>query len=151
MVVGGNACVRPDRRQGCGRQLAYRQRGGSEHQRRIGAGACARGDRHVERPVRAALDSLRREPDGQSRCRPQGALPVRGGLTTKLRRDARGTTLVEFALASPILIMFMLAVMQIGMTMQAYSALREVIGSGGRAAMVEIGREWGGERVCQYV
>src|SRR3546814_19104005 len=32
--------------------------------------------------------------------------------------------------------MFMLAVMQIGMTMQAYSALREVIGSGGRAAMV---------------
>src|SRR3546814_2060967 len=55
---------------------------------------------------------------------------------TKLRRDARGTTLVEFALASPILIMFMLAVMQIGMTMQAYSALREVIGSGGRAAMV---------------
>src|SRR3546814_8718367 len=59
-----------------------------------------------------------------------------GGLTTKLRRDARGTTLVELALASPILIMFMLAVMQIGMTMQAYSALREVIGSGGRAAMV---------------
>src|SRR3546814_13517497 len=90
------------------------------------AGAGALCDRHVERPVRAALDSLRREPDGQSRCRPQGALPVRGGLTTKLRRDARGTTLVEFALASPILIMFMLAVMQIGMTMQAYSALRVV-------------------------
>src|SRR3546814_12844137 len=42
----------------------------------------------------------------------------------------------DLALASPILIMFMLAVMQIGMTMQAYSALREVIGSGGRAAMV---------------
>src|SRR3546814_21182544 len=55
---------------------------------------------------------------------------------TKLRRDARGTTLVEFALASPILIMFMLAVMQTGMTMHAYSALREVIGSGGRAALV---------------
>ena len=61
---------------------------------------------------------------------------MRGGFATKLRRDARGTTLVEFALASPILIMFMLAVMQIGMTMQAYSALREVISSGGRAAMV---------------
>src|SRR3546814_14818033 len=27
--------------------------------------------------------------------------------------------------------------MQIGMTMQAYSAMREVIGSGGRAAMVD--------------
>lgn len=53
-----------------------------------------------------------------------------------LRRDERGTTLVEFALASPILIMFILAVMQIGMVMQAYSSLREVIGSGGRAAMV---------------
>src|SRR3546814_13220368 len=91
------------------------------------AGAGALCDRHVERPVRAALDSLRREPDGQSRSRPQGALPVRGGLTTKLRRDAPGTTLVAFALASPILILFMLAVMQIGMPMQAYIALRAVI------------------------
>lgn len=54
----------------------------------------------------------------------------------RLIQDNKGATLVEFALVAPVLIMFVFGVLQIGMAMQANGALREVIGWGGREAMV---------------
>lgn len=53
-----------------------------------------------------------------------------------LIRDGKGASVVEFAFAAPILIMFILGTLQIGMVLQANSALREVMGWGGREAMV---------------
>lgn len=53
-----------------------------------------------------------------------------------LLREEGGSTLIEFAFALPVLVMFIIGVLQIGMMMQANSALREVIGWGGREAMV---------------
>ena len=55
---------------------------------------------------------------------------------TRLWRASKGAAVVEFAFVSPLLIMFTLAVLQIGMIMQANSSIREVIGWAGREAMV---------------
>lgn len=53
-----------------------------------------------------------------------------------LARDMRGAALVEFAVAAPVLILLMLGIFQIGIGLQANSALRELMGWAGRTAMV---------------
>lgn len=55
---------------------------------------------------------------------------------SKIARNERGAALIEFAFAAPVLMMFILGTLQAGLMLRANSALRQVIGEAGRAAMV---------------
>jgi Flp pilus assembly protein TadG len=52
-------------------------------------------------------------------------------------RDARGATLVEFALIAPVLITMLLGVIQVGSWVQGYNAVRNVVNETSRFATVE--------------
>ena len=54
----------------------------------------------------------------------------------RLCRDDRGSTVVEFALVSPVLIMLILAALQFGMVLRANAGLRDLAGWAGREAVV---------------
>lgn len=56
-------------------------------------------------------------------------------------RDDRGATLVEFAILAPAVIGLMLGVLQIGMSMQSYNAMRSVAADGARMASIEYMKE----------
>ncbi|MBC7158427.1 MAG: pilus assembly protein [Porphyrobacter sp.] len=58
------------------------------------------------------------------------------GLLRRLARAHGGATTVEFALIGPAIILLMLGVVQIGMAMQAYNALRSVAADTARVAVV---------------
>ena len=51
--------------------------------------------------------------------------------------DARGATLVEFALALPILILFMIGTVQFGLVLHASGGMRHALGEGIRFARVD--------------
>jgi Flp pilus assembly protein TadG len=52
----------------------------------------------------------------------------------------RGATLVEFALIAPVLITMMIGVLQVGVWVQAYNGVRNVVNDTARFAMVEYQR-----------
>lgn len=60
---------------------------------------------------------------------------MRRGLLARLRRDARGSTIIEFALLAPVLFGMVFGVLQIGLGMQAYNALRSIAGDTARHAV----------------
>lgn len=55
----------------------------------------------------------------------------------RLCRNDRGAVLVEFALLAPVLIVMMLGVLQVGLTMQNYNAVRNVSADIARYAMIQ--------------
>ena len=55
----------------------------------------------------------------------------------RILRDDRGATLVEFALLAPVVIGFMIGVLQVGTMMQASNAVRSVTAETARYALVE--------------
>lgn len=63
-----------------------------------------------------------------------------GRTLRSLRTDDRGASLVEFALISPILIMMLVGVVQVGAWLQAYNAVRNTVNDVTRFAMVEYQR-----------
>lgn len=58
-------------------------------------------------------------------------------LFSRLRRDDTGATAIEFALLSPALILMMIGVLQVGMAMQNYNALRGLSADVARYTMVQ--------------
>lgn len=58
----------------------------------------------------------------------------------KIRSDQRGAALVEFAIISPLLIAMLLGVVQVGLWIQAYNAVRNVVNDTTRFATVEYQR-----------
>lgn len=58
-------------------------------------------------------------------------------LLRKVRRSEQGATAVEFALAAPIAIALMLGVIQIGVAMQGYNAIRGLVGDLARRTVVQ--------------
>ncbi len=55
----------------------------------------------------------------------------------RLKRDENGAAIVEFALLAPIFIFLLVGVLQVGMAMQNYNALRGVSADVARYAMVQ--------------
>lgn len=51
--------------------------------------------------------------------------------------DDRGATIIEFALLGPVVIGLMIGVIQIGLAMQSYNAIRSVTAETARYALVE--------------
>jgi len=57
-------------------------------------------------------------------------------LAGALRRDQSGSTLVEFALLAPAFLTLMFGIMQVGVHMQNYNAVRNLAADGARFAVV---------------
>jgi Flp pilus assembly protein TadG len=55
----------------------------------------------------------------------------------KMRRDTRAVAAVEFALAAPLAFIMLFGVLQIGLAMQAYNAMRGAAGEIGRYVVVQ--------------
>jgi Flp pilus assembly pilin Flp len=56
---------------------------------------------------------------------------------TRIRRDVRGAVLVEFALLAPVILTLLFGVVQVGIHMQNYNAIRNLASDGARFAVVE--------------
>lgn len=54
-----------------------------------------------------------------------------------LGRDQRGSTIIEFALLAPVMFGMMFGVIQVGLSMQAYNALRNISSETARFAVVK--------------
>ena len=54
----------------------------------------------------------------------------------QLRRDRRGSTIIEFAILAPAIVTLFLGILQVGMWMQSYNALRSVAAETGRRVAV---------------
>ncbi|QYJ06108.1 TadE/TadG family type IV pilus assembly protein [Qipengyuania flava] len=59
----------------------------------------------------------------------------------QLVRDTRGATMVEFAILVPVIFGAFLGVLQVGLGMQAYNALRNVSADTSRYAVIEYQKE----------
>jgi Flp pilus assembly protein TadG len=59
----------------------------------------------------------------------------------QLRRNQRGATVVEFAILVPVIFGTFLGVLQVGLGMQAYNALRNVSADTSRYATIEYQKE----------
>jgi Flp pilus assembly protein TadG len=57
-------------------------------------------------------------------------------LISRLRRDRRGVSAVEFALIAPVFIFMIVAVAQFGMLFYAHTALRNAVSEGARYATI---------------
>lgn len=55
---------------------------------------------------------------------------------TPLRRDEKGVTAIEFAMALPVLVVLMLGILQMAMVLAANGAMRNALGEGLRLAKV---------------
>ena len=55
----------------------------------------------------------------------------------RLRRNAAGSTIIEFAILAPVIITLMLGILQVGIWMQSYNALRSVAADTGRYTAVQ--------------
>ncbi|MGI8944405.1 MAG: TadE/TadG family type IV pilus assembly protein [Qipengyuania sp.] len=62
-------------------------------------------------------------------------------MRNKIVTDNSGATIVEFAILAPIIIGLMLGVLQIGLGMQSYSAMRGVASDSARYATIEYQKE----------
>jgi Flp pilus assembly pilin Flp len=65
---------------------------------------------------------------------------MRANFLRRLRSDVTGATLLEFALLAPVLISMMIGVLQVGVWVQAYNAVRNIVNDTTRFAMVEYQR-----------
>ena len=61
-------------------------------------------------------------------------------LLGRIRRDGRGAVLVEFALLAPVILTLLFGVVQVGIHMQNYNAVRNLAADGARFAVVEYQR-----------
>jgi Flp pilus assembly protein TadG len=70
----------------------------------------------------------------------------------RLGRDKAGVTIVEFALLSPLLIVMLLGVLQVGITLQSYNAVRHISADVARHAMVQYatGNHLGDDELTLY-
>lgn len=59
------------------------------------------------------------------------------GFLVRLAVDRSGTSVIEFAVIAPIIIALMIGVLQVGMAMQSYNAIRSVTAETQRYAIVE--------------
>lgn len=59
----------------------------------------------------------------------------------RLRRDERGSILIEFAFLAPVIIIAMIGVFQVAFYMQNYNSLRSVASDTARRIMIEYQRE----------
>lgn len=57
-------------------------------------------------------------------------------LLTRLRCDSRGTAMLEFAFALPLLVSLMMALLQLAMVLHASGGMRHAVGEGVRFARV---------------
>ena len=55
----------------------------------------------------------------------------------RLRRDRRGSTIIEFAILAPAIVTLFLGILQVGMWMQSYNALRSIAAETGRYTAVQ--------------
>ena len=55
----------------------------------------------------------------------------------RLSRDTKGAAIIEFALLAPALIVMLVGVLQVGVALQSYNALRNVSADVARYAMVQ--------------
>ena len=63
-----------------------------------------------------------------------------GNFLRRLRADSSGSSVIEFAIVAPTLVAGMIGVVQIGMGMQSYNAVRSVTADASRYALVEYQR-----------
>lgn len=61
-------------------------------------------------------------------------------LLRNLKADCRGATIIEFAMLAPAFIVMLLGVLQVGMGLQSYNALRSASADIARHAMVQYAR-----------
>ena len=54
-----------------------------------------------------------------------------------LLRDRQGSTIIEFALLAPVMFSLMFGVIQVGLSMQSYNAMRNISSETARYALVE--------------
>lgn len=54
----------------------------------------------------------------------------------RLRRDRRGVTLIEFAIAAPVLILLIVGFVQLGIILEARAGLNHAVGEGARLATI---------------
>jgi Flp pilus assembly protein TadG len=66
-----------------------------------------------------------------------GRLPRPRGLLRALRRDQRGTAVVEFALVAPLLFLLVFGVLDFGRLLNYYNQQTQLVGLGARAAAVD--------------
>jgi Flp pilus assembly protein TadG len=66
-----------------------------------------------------------------------GRLPRPRGLIRLLRREQRGTAVVEFALVAPILFLLVFGILDFGRALNYYNQLTQLAGQGARAAAVD--------------
>lgn len=64
-------------------------------------------------------------------------LPQMHSFLCRLRDDCRGAAVVEFAMIGPILLILLFGVLQVGMALQNYNAVRNVSADVARYAMVQ--------------
>lgn len=55
----------------------------------------------------------------------------------RLRRDRRGSTIIEFAILAPAIVTLFLGILQVGTWMQSYNALRSIAAETGRYTAVQ--------------
>ncbi len=60
-----------------------------------------------------------------------------GQFLTHLKRDCQGSTIIEFALLAPVMFGMMFGVIQVGLSMQSYNAMRNISSETARYALVE--------------
>ena len=56
---------------------------------------------------------------------------------TPLRRDEKGVTAIEFAIALPVLVVLMVGILQFGIVLSANGAMRNALGEGLRLAKID--------------
>ncbi|TMM49949.1 TadE/TadG family type IV pilus assembly protein [Qipengyuania marisflavi] len=62
-------------------------------------------------------------------------------LISRIKRDERGSTLIEFAILAPVIIGMFFGVVQVGMSMQSYNAMRGAASDTARYAVIEYMKE----------
>jgi hypothetical protein len=55
-----------------------------------------------------------------------------------LKRDERGAAAIEFAIAVPVLILFIWGILQVGLLMQAHAGMQHALGEGARYATLYV-------------
>ena len=59
------------------------------------------------------------------------------GVLRKLRRNSTGAAIIEFGILAPAIVTLFLGILQVGMWMQSYNALRSVAADAGRYTAVQ--------------
>ena len=57
-------------------------------------------------------------------------------VTKKLRSDEHGAAIIEFAIAVPVLVLFIWGIFQIGLLFQAYAGMQHALGEAARYATI---------------